>query len=85
MSRYDPEQYARESIEARAEKLAEKTILAEKEALVMAWTEAGASRNKIADEIDRAVTTVDDHRQRIKRKLREAEQTTEMIDYYDDP
>lgn len=66
-------------INHRAQILAEETILDKGEAEVQAWLEAGADRGQIANRIGRAVSTVDSHRQEIKRKLRQAKRTVEYL------
>lgn len=66
--------------EKRAEELANKTVLTETESRVQALVEDGKTRHEIADKLDMAVSTVDTHKQRIKRRLEEVQGTTEEID-----
>lgn len=61
----------------RAEELREKTLLTKREAEVRALTEAGCSREEIADVLDISIYTVDEHRQAFKRRLRRARETAE--------
>lgn len=63
----------------RADDLAERTALAPRQAEVQALSERGLSRSDISEELDISINTVDEHRQAIKRRLREAEATIEEI------
>jgi len=65
--------------EARAEELADHTVLSRRQADVQALTEGGLSRQEIADELDISINTVDEHRQDIKKRKRLAENTLEQL------
>lgn len=62
----------------RADELRETTVLSPRQAEVRAFSEAGLSRQEIADLLEISINTVDEHRQEIKRKIEQAENTVQL-------
>lgn len=76
---YQPE-FDRAAYQDRVEVLETRTPLTEREAQVQALTEQGLSRNEIADEIGRAIHTVDGAKQRVRRKIRQSKALLELVE-----
>jgi len=59
----------------RTDELRKETVLSPRQAEIQAFTEAGWSRQEIADYLNISIHTVDEHRQAIKEKIRRSEAT----------
>lgn len=59
----------------QAADMAERTVLTERQAAVAILSNAGVTRQTIADELGIAKNTVDEHKQKIKRRIKRARNT----------
>ena len=80
MSKYGPEALDPDW-EEQAEELYEETVLGPKQSKVHVLTDAGLSRQEIADELDISTSTVDNHRQDIKEHVHLAIDTVEQLSH----
>lgn len=67
-------------IDARAEEIADDTLLTEREAQVWLLQRQGLTRDSIATELGISIHSVDEYRKRRTRKFREAEATLRARD-----
>lgn len=63
----------------RAEYLYENTVLSKRQADIQALTEEELSREEIAETLDIAASTVDQHRQEISDRIEKSKQTLDEL------